>query len=379
MTLTQEIDALVASIDTIPAEKKYWLIRTQSGSLYDTFIDNNIVSIDHTEISLSFLNEMKKHFGDDKPKIVSAIRSELTRIYVSNQLIDFNDDEDNEDQDKPIDAYEDEDGIGYFIEPDRRKIGLVANQIYKFYFEVKKGDIVIIPSSNSDVVSFGIVQETNVGNFSKEEVRRIESDAILIKRVQWIEHIMRTKLDPYLFRLFTAHHAVSDVSSYAPIIERSLRNLFIIDDEAHMVIEVQTHDGIRAIDLFGLGSEILTMLDEFSRLHNLDISSSDLELTINLNSPGKLDFKSNRKKSIFTAAFLLFMAGGGLVVKNNLTLKTDGLPGLISAYDKYEESRENREMRRQIFDRYKDSLKITTPDDLNKVIKQFSDNKDLPK
>lgn len=355
MTLNEEIELLASSIEEIPVQKKYWLVRTQSGIYYDTFRKNGVIALDHNEVPLSYLSSLRTSFQEDSALILNGIRNRVIDIHqslgTSNPDIDFS----------------------------TRRSSLVASQIFKFVFEIKKGDVVLIPSTHSDVISFGVVNEGYIGDFTPEELRRIETDAILKKRVKWLKHSYRVDLDPYLYRTFTSHQAVSDVSSYAEIIERSLKDLFIIDDEAHLIINVETEEDILAKDLFGLGSNILNIVDEFSEAFDLGVSSKDISVTINLNSPGKIDFKSKIKKTTMVAGLVLALFGGGYRTKGGTSIDTPGLPGLIKAISEFLSDRQERALKREAFDRYKDSLKIKDVEDLNKLLKQFSENKDLPK
>lgn len=355
MTISEELDQLVESIESIPAEKRYWLIRTQSGSLYETFRENNIIAIEHNEVPLSLINELKTDFGQDLIKISAAIRNKVRTVHES--LL-------------PNDSVED---------LNVRRAGLISSQIYKFTFEIKKGDTVIIPSFNSDIVSFGIVTENYIGNFAPEEIRKIDTDAILKRRVKWIKDIKRIDLDPFLYRMFTAHQAVNEVGSYADIIERSLKDLFILDNEAHLIINVQTENEVSAKDLFGMGFEILRLVDKFAEIHQLDVSSRDLNVTISLNSPGKIDLKSKIKKSTIVTGLILAVFGGGYESKEGTTFKSPGLPGLIKAIDDFRTHEQEREMKQLVFDTYKDSLQVKQPDEMIKLLKQFSDNKDISK
>lgn len=356
MTLNDELDLIIDEVESIPAEKKYWLIRTQSGSLYETFRDNNIVALEHTEVSLSYLIESYKAAAGDDILLRKYIRKKVVDVY-----------------EKKLAESDKEEGV------DLRKSSLIANQIYKFAFEIKKGDVVIIPSSNSDLISFGEIQESHIGDFSPEELRRIDTDAILKKRIRWIKDTPRRDLDPYLYRMFTAHQAVIDVGGYAEIIERSLRDFFILDDEAHVIINVQTEEEIPAAALFGLGTDLLYLIDKFASDYNLDINSKDLQVSISLNSPGKIDLKSRFKKVTLVAGLILAAFGGGYKNKYVGDLTTDGVPGLIKAIDQFRDHEQQRDMRDKIFETYKDSLKVKDAEDMNKLIKQFSDNKDTPK
>jgi len=354
MTIAQELDAFVEAIPTISITKKYWLVRTQSGSLYDTFTTNGLIALDHSEIGLSALDEITKNYSDPDQRLL-AIRARVRTIH-----------------EKVANTLEDEDF-------NSRQASLVGSQIYKFVYELKKGDVVVIPSAGSNFISFGEVTENHIGNFSQEELRKIETNAILKKRVKWIKDIKRVDLDPYLYRIFSAHQALNDISSYADIVERSLRDFFILDDEAHLIINIQSHNEIPASDLFGLGSDILRMVDEFAQLHNLPVKSSDFSVSISLNSPGKIDLKSKIRKTTVITGLILAGFGGGYQSKDGSSLKTDGMPGLVKAVSEFIDDTQDRKNRQEVFNKYKDSLQVKSPDDMVKLLKQFGENKDVPK
>ena len=127
---------------------------------------------------------------------------------------------------------------------------------------------------------------------------------------------------------------VNKVNDYAEIIERSVNDLFILEDEAHFVINVGS-DTIAAKNLFGLGASLMEILDEISEKFVLGISSEDLEVTININSPGKIDIKSKVKKTTVVFGLILLLCGGGYEAADGTKLATDGLPGIIKTIDEY--------------------------------------------
>lgn len=353
MDLNKIVDELTENIDKIPDSKKYWLIRTQSGSLYDSFIENNYIGLDHHEVSLEALARMRKMAKKNRGLFQDEIKQSVQHHY--NSL------------DKPID-----------VSPQR--IGLISGQIFRFYNDVKVGDIVIIPSSNSDLVSFGTVESSDIAVFSEEESRKIDTTQFLNKKVKWITEFRRHSLDPNIFRMFTAHHAISDVSRYAAVIERSLNDFFILDDDAHLIINVQQEDDLKARSVFGMGHNFLELFDEIVKELKLEgVSSNDLEITVNLNSPGKIDLKSNIKKTTLVAGLILLVCGGGYTTADGTSLKTDGIKVLLDAISDYRDRNQDRDMQMEIFNRYKDSLNVKSPDDLIKLMKQVDQNQDLAK
>lgn len=355
------LEDLTNEISVIPADKKYWLIRTQSGSLYESFIENNFVGIDREELSIRELADLKAKFPDIKD-FQNEIKKSVARFYKGK----------NEQDDVP-----------------QQRIGLVSGQIFNFYSNVKSGDIVIIPSEDSHHISFGVVTESFIAEFTEEEKRKFEDLSIpfLNKRVRWLSEFRRKSLDPNIFRMFTAHHAINNVTRYADTIERTLRDLYILDDMAHLIVNVQQTDDIKAKDLFGMGYSLMELVDLISSDLNIEgISSDDLEVTVNLNSPGKIDLKSKFKKTTIFAGLILLICGGGYESSDGTSIKTDGLKQLIDAIADYQDrnsereaKKEDRELKMRMFKKYEDSLNIKNVDDMIKIMKQVDTNKDLPK
>lgn len=343
-TLAAELESLVQEIQSISSSKNYWLIRTQGGSLYQTFINNNYVSIGHKEVPIQFLKTEKDVYTISESLVINEIKERIKSYHVSDE--------------QPL---------------DKKTISLIASQIVRFAYDIKAGDIIVIPSSKSNEISFGIIDDEQLadGNYNNAE-----DNSFLKRHVRWIKTIRRRELDPYLYRMFNAQQAVNNVNDYAEIIERSIKDLFMLNDEAHFVINVES-ETIAAKDLFGLGANLMWILDDISEKFGLGISSDDLHVTININSPGKIDFKSIVKKTTFVFGLILLLCGGGYKSANGTKFSTDGMPGLIKAIDEYLNHRQERALKQDIFNTYKDSLRIKEPEDLVLLLKQVSENKDI--
>lgn len=344
--LLEDLNQLVQTAQSISSNKNYWLIRTHSGSLYQTFVDNSYISIGHQEIPMQFLSSHKGLYFNDETLVIKEIKQRIKSYHISDE--------------NPLDG---------------RNISLISSQIVRFAYDIREGDIIIIPSYNSNHVSFGIVKNDQWLN---SNYNRNIDDAILKRSVTWIKEVGRHALDPYLYRMFTAHQAVNKVNDYAEIVERSINDLFILNDEAHFVINVNS-DKISAKDLFGLGAYLMELLDNISNNFDLGISSNDLQVTVNINSPGKIDIKSPIQKTTILFGIILLLCGGGYESADGTKLSTDGLPGIIKSVDEYLKHRQERELKDNIFNTYKDSLQIKKPEDILLLLKQVSDNKDIAK
>lgn len=354
------LDQLTGEISEIPSTKKYWLIRTQSGSLYESFTENGFVGIDRSELSLKELAKLRTAHPD-KEKFLEEIKKSIKKFYDA----------------RPEDE----------ISP--QKIGLNSGQIYKFYSLLKEGDTVVVPSADSRHVYFGIVKESFIAEFSDEERRKFDDISVpfLSKRVKWLKEFSRYSLDPNIFKMFTAHQAITNVTKYAEIIERTLRDVYVLENQAHLIINVAQKEEIKAKNLFGMGYSLLELVDILAEDLGLEgISSEDLEVTVNLNSPGKIDLKSGIKKTVIFAGLIVLVCGGGYTTSSGASLKTEGLKSLIEAIadfqdraDEREGRKEDREFKRMMFKRYEDSLHVKTPEDMVRLMKQVDTNKDLAK
>jgi len=338
--LTSLVDAIISVSDT----RNYWLIRTHAGALYPLFTEQNYISLGHKEVPLSFLTNNKSLYLQNSKHLIEEIKKQVARKHISDQI-------------------------------EKRTISLIASQIAKFAFEIKKGDIIVIPSDNSNDICFGIVES---GDFLYVDYSSYGDSSILKKSVKWIKEIKRRRLDPYLYRMFTAHQAINNVNEYAEVIERSINDMFVLDDEAHVVINVES-EKIAAKDLFGLGQQLLELVDDVSNEFNFGVSSSDFQVSININSPGKIDIKSKVKKATFVLGLILLICGGGYETSDGTKLSTPGLPAIIKAIDEFLTNNQERELKQEIFVTYKDSLQIKQPEDMIRLLKQVSENKDTPK
>lgn len=105
------------NITEIDTNRNYWLVRTKSGKYFDEFYIDGFIGIGWNKISdMTIINS-------DQEAVKNIIKQ------------------------------------GY---PDENRPGLIANQIIRFVKEMKKGDIVLIPSKNSRYVAFGELVDDNI-------------------------------------------------------------------------------------------------------------------------------------------------------------------------------------------------------------------------
>lgn len=334
---------------TIPASRNYWLVRTLGGSYYTSFRQNNYIALGHNEISLRAIEAINIEAKGNERLALNLLYKYTENIY-----------------------------------KDEKRPGFIASQIHKFIYHIKENDVVIIPSDNSETVSFGYIKNTKLLDVSEADIKRTECPYIKRKAVVWEKFLKRDNLDPYLYRVFSAHQAINDIGEYGDIIEGTIRNFYIKNGVTNLVLDVgvEKGKGINAKNLFDLGSNLFDYTKTFLIKNGIPLDIEDIEIKINLNSPGKIQFLSKKSKSIIliVSVIIVAIAGGGLKLNIpdyiNLDLSTKGL---LQAISDYENEKHDRDVSDKIIREQLDSLKIKSPDDALKLLQQFNTNKNLPK
>ncbi|WP_126244403.1 hypothetical protein [Chitinophaga rhizosphaerae] len=201
--LVKEIDSWIDQIPSVASDVEYWLIRTQSGKYYDSFKEHNFIAIEHEEISLGLLHTLKTIHGEDTTSFFEALKAKVIELY-----------------------------------PDDRSPGLTTNQIIRFVYKLKTNDVIIIPSENSKYLTFGVVTSNTIPELSEHQLNITGCPYRKRKKVKWNKTIKRSDLDPYLFKMLQSHQAISNINNYAELIQRNLRDFYLLNDEINLVLDV---------------------------------------------------------------------------------------------------------------------------------------------
>lgn len=329
VNIPQLLDQIVPTI--IHANNKsYWMVRTDDGTNYPTFSENNIVALNVRNISIGHIQELFRQ-NNDKKECVQLIKSYLIREHAAGHI-----------------------RLSYEIGKQgySTNVGRLAGQIYAMAFEMHFGDIVLIPSHGASELKIGKIADADM----------IIDDALnnqfsIARRVEWLKTISKRKLDPCLYKALGAHQAVSNISDYSEYIERNYHSYFTIDDKMHYVLTVN-NDTISAVSLSRFVLGILDTAQEISNTCGLELNMDDVEFTINVNSPGKFSFISTVKASILVIAVATAI-GGGTLHYQNLEMSTNGaFSTLVEGINSLLDANENRREQQELFNRYMQSLEL---------------------
>lgn len=307
--------------------RNYWFLRTNSGDFFEEFYGNDYVAIG----------------WDDIQPIAEKERTE--EILKGYKLI-----------------------YG-------RMTTRIMNQVYRFCYEMKKGDIVIIPAARSNWFAFGVLMEDSWYEETLTDEVLEDEDACHFKKrrsVKWIQSAKKHMVDSKLYLFFRNQQALSKANDYAEFIERAINPYYILDGVAHINFAVQKKTNIPALylPLFITGLlEYASMLSnsiDSRQLETEDTFSNEISTRINVQSPGVIEFLGDPLK-IHCLAIVGFLIVGGKAHFSytpqegiNADLSTDGVLGFIL---KLLKQKKDSHVSVEVLQEITDDLNIKTPKD----------------
>ncbi|MFB3164491.1 hypothetical protein ABLO26_24325 [Neobacillus sp. 179-J 1A1 HS] len=256
----------VLEVPLISRDRNYWLVRTEGGRYYKSFFTNGYIAISWNELGAEIFNNTTEK---------NPLSKDLVFDFYKNMYKN------------------DEEKIKYYS----RNSSRIATTLNRFKFGIKAGDIVIIPSTDSDEVSFGEVLSDDL-YFERDfptvnpKDRADKKFCPFIKRreVKWLKTVKRAELEPKLYSLFYSHHTISlaDKEKYGHYIDRTIDSIYIKGETAHLVLEVKNENDINALVFANLIKDSVMAVDSLSRKN--EISGRKIKIRANVQSPGPMEF-----------------------------------------------------------------------------------------
>lgn len=240
-------------------------------------------------------------------------------------------------------------------------------------FDLKKGDMVLIPSENSSMIAFGIItEEFYTVNTSVPTIALKKNPKCPFKKrikIKWIKLLGKESFDPYMRMLMFAHSTVSNINEYKDNINRILYPIYVIGDKIHFTYEIKSEDNISFSAFSNFLNIISSSLDEFDKITGTISSNANISVKTSLNSPGVVEIIG----LIFAGGFALavinaFLFGGkfdtSILAIGKFSMEAPGLLGTILKFIQ-EKNKNNAELQKlekdyKIQQRF---LKMKTPNE----------------
>ncbi|WP_281337129.1 hypothetical protein [Flavobacterium eburneipallidum] len=308
------VNEILGRVNNVGNGVNYWFVRTTYGEHFDEFTKGDYIAIGWDYFTLDELKKNNKGYITEK----IAITDKLDRSVSKN----------------------------------KGKVTAAYNKINTF-LTLKKNDIVVVPSRNSDRLAFGRVADDEayevpelIGNGTHFKRRRIEW--LTIKNIR--------SLNPVFFQVKSNQHSISNINRFAPFIDKEIGNLFKKGEETHFVLNILKDENINFEDIRSLMDNIDTLIHDINKELKFDDNLEDFFVKISLQSRGSIEL-IKAGKSLAILAFLLSVASCG-----NLDNQQD--PQIRKLIDK----------NRRVLDQTAiglDTLKINP----NELLKPFSNGK----
>lgn len=253
------IEQILSRVDNVKPESNYWFVRTDYGKYFNEFVENRYIAIGWDFLSLlEFKNRSKEVL---KARII---------------------------KEEKIDAST----FGGKV-----KVSTIYNKIIAF-ISLKKDDVVIIPSKNSDYLAFGrIVDELAYEDINAKEFRKR-------RKVEWFALKSMRDLNPIFFKVKSNQHTISNITDYAPHIDRVMGVLFKKSDKTHYVLNIENPDDIKYDDLEILMRNIKTLVRNINDKFGFNDDLDEFYVKISLQSKGSLELIKTGKGLIILAFIL---------------------------------------------------------------------------
>jgi hypothetical protein len=264
------VEELVKKVESISQETNYWFVRTDYGEYFDTYYKNNFIGIGWDEISIEEL----KNTG-----LKVAVKEKIGKI-------------ENLDYDKTS---------------TKGTITAIYNKLVRF-INLKKGDIVIIPSKKSSRYAFGVIEEDEA--YSKFEDEN-NCKHVKRKKVKWISIKAVKLLNPIFQQIKVSRHSISQINDYSEYIDNEINNIYLKDGNAHFVLDITTQKDINVESLIELIKNIQFLSKEINTYFNLNENIEENSIRLNLQSPGNIEFKLPIGKTLVALSAILAISCGG--------------------------------------------------------------------
>lgn len=303
MDITQEqLNELIEEleIEVVIPERRYWLIRAgKEGAFFNEFLTRGFTGIGYG------LNDPKNINFSSKEEL----KEKIEQLY-----------------------------------PEEKQPGHVAGKIYNFFNEIKKGDVIVMPSAGRKSVAFGIVKDDDVyfddSLITAQSIEAIDSENYDIpnkrRKVAWRKPVSSKFLQPRLILNLFSPHGLSGITDpeIIKLIDVNMNEVFFKEDIGYLTFQINQE---KNIDLKAL-TNLMQILDDFSS----EGLKNTLSVQINLNSPGKLTIYGTRTAiiSVIIFASIIGVFGGKFKSENGNEISSDGAIGMIREHYKHKENLE---------------------------------------
>lgn len=295
----------------INSQKEYWYVRTDGGDHYNDFIQNGYVGINWDFIPASDIREENLDY---------LRKSIITNSYKYRNV--------------PYDKL----GSG-----EKSSVTKTINKLFTFK-NLKRGDVVLIPSEDADYFSIGEIADDEIYTASRSEL----SGGGFLKRrkVNWLKKSVRHHYYNSLFYLLKHAHTIVSIKKHADFIDSLMEELYIKDGDCFLSLRINKESEISLKDLKDLFDNYLGLISRVNHDFNFGEKIDTTTVKLSLNSPGFINIKLPVGKSLIVASLIVSMFLNGCTNDEiSMKLNRENIPAEYIPYmDSIQNIRKNLEV-----------------------------------
>ena len=339
----------------IPNNRNYWFIRTYGGKFFDVFIHNKAVGLgwgwDDTsdpkgEIAKDLQDKYwdilsRGKYSDIPPHNEASIEALAKKI---SKIMNV------ENKDSRKKNKKDGDTLSYIPQYVRTYIKIASKaqallKILRFEKAIGIGDIIVIPSVNSSQVMIGeVISNVDIATISNDLYKTKDQKQIVfpskrIRYVKWLHErpISSNTLNPKLIPLLCSQHSLTNATDkYASYIEQTIYPIYNKNKLYHLNIPVKSNKNFDIMSYIEFFNHIEYIRGKISTENKIDLYSQELDIKLNIQSPGFIEFISNNKEIIYFLATLIVIWGFELNFEAGIkfSIKVNGIQAIQGIFDR---------------------------------------------
>jgi restriction system protein len=256
----------------INSQKEYWYFRTDSGNHYTDFIQNGYIGINWNFISASDIHE---------ENLEHLRKSVITNSYKYRNV--------------PYDWL----GPG-----EKSSVTKTINKLFTFK-NLKKGDVILIPSEEANYFSIGEITDDEIYNASEADLST--GGYLKRRKINWIKTSVKHHYYNSLFYLLKHSHAIVSIKQHADFIDSLMEELYLKDGDCFLSLRINKESEISLKDLKDLFDNYLELISKVNEDFNFGEKIDTTTVKLSLNSPGFINIKLPDGKSLIITSLILSM------------------------------------------------------------------------
>lgn len=320
-------EEVVESVRVVDGDRNYWFVRTYSGELYEDFLKRNYVGLGLNNVPMRYIKE-----GTENKSAYLQLKTFI---------------ENNTDYKKG-------------------EATKWTNQLLSFEHDIKVGDIVMIPSKNSDILSFGIVESDVIVKEDKGTFlfkNKYEPYPEKRRKIKWIKDSSKSELGTELRGLISSHQGLTNAGWYSQFIEGNLSTIYIKEDKVYLSLKVNQDEEINAFQLSRFLDSLTFFYKEFCDEFDEEFDEN-LFIKIKLQSKGKMLFNGACKVAGIALLGMLVMSKGANFEADLFIfkLKASTGDGFLKTLSDFKDSNAERKQKYANLVESKQELKVNEAD-----------------